>query len=86
MPRTSIIVAAAALAVTALASVPTSSTALADTPPPTCHHVNPYVACTHGFKAKTLSPERATYNPFHVNKLTDRSSPVFHPTRRLQGH
>ena len=86
MSKAKIIAAAGALAVAALAGTATSRPAAADTPPPTCHRVNPYVACTHGFKLKTHSPERATYNPFRVNKLTDRSSPVFHPARRLQGH
>ena len=87
MPRTSIIATAAALAVTALAAVPTASSALADTPQPTCHRVNPYLACTHGFKLKTRSPERAdTHSQFRIKKLVDATSPVFHPARRLQGH
>ena len=81
------IIAAGALAVAALGTAATSRSAMADTPPPTCHRVNPYVACTHGFKLKTLSPQRTvTHSQFRANKLMDATSPVFHPVRRLEGH
>ena len=84
MPRTPII--AAALAVTALAAVPTSPSARADTPRCPLHQVNPYVACTDSFKAKTPSSQRAvTHSQFRIKKLVDATSPVFHQARRLKG-
>lgn len=86
MSKSKIIAVAGAFALTALASAASGRPAMADTPPPSCHRVNPYVACTYGLKLKTQSQERATYNPFHFNKLVDRSSPIHHPVRRLQGH
>ena len=71
MSKAKIIAAAGAFAVAALAIAATSPSALADTPRPTCHRVNPYVACTHGLKLKTLSPVRAHREYiYHTVKLT----------------
>jgi hypothetical protein len=87
MTKANIIAAAGAFALAALASAATSQLAMADTPPPTCHRVNPYVACTHGFKAKTLSPQSTiTHSQLRINKVMDTASPALHPVRRLEGH
>ena len=68
MSKATIIAAAGASAVAALAS--TGSPAFADAPH-CLHQVNPYVACTNSFKAKTVSPKRTHREHVYTIELTN---------------
>ena len=63
-------VAAGALAIATFAIALTNSSAMAAAP--NClHQINPYVACTNSFKAKT-PPQNAIINPRMLSPLRRR--------------